>query len=173
MEREKVLLNVPYKSQLDNVVDPFSACNVTAIAMGLEYLGVKAKSAKVQLEDELSAHCKEKGLDRQKPYDLAKVVTNYGRKDIFSEYATENQIRDWLGAGLPAVTHGWFTNAGHIITIIGYDEEGFIVHDPYGEYFVDGYRTDLSGASLHYSYELIHRTCVGSDKSFWVHFLSR
>jgi hypothetical protein len=55
---------------------------------------------------------------------------------------------------------------------VGYDEFGFIVHDPYGEWFSSGYRTDLSGSYLHYSYRLITRVCI-PDGSFWVHFISK
>jgi len=55
---------------------------------------------------------------------------------------------------------------------VGYDEYGFIVHDPYGEWFSSGYRTDLSGSYLNYSYLLIRRVCI-PDGSFWVHFISK
>lgn len=55
--------------------------------------------------------------------------------------------------------------------MVGYDEAGLIVHDHYGEWFAAGYRTDLSGAYLHYSKGLIHRTC-SPDGEFWVHFIS-
>ena len=56
--------------------------------------------------------------------------------------------------------------------LIGFDDEGFIVHDPYGEWFPSGYPTDFSGESLHYSYELIERTC-SPDGQFSVHYISK
>ncbi len=65
--------------------------------------------------------------------------------------------RNWIDIGNLAVIHGWFTPSGHIVTVVGYSDTVLIVHDPYGEWFAWGYRTDLSGAYLHYSDDLICR----------------
>jgi hypothetical protein len=54
---------------------------------------------------------------------------------------------------------------------VGFDSKGFLVHDPYGEWFESGYDTSTSGAYLHYSYDLIQRTCI-PDGQFWVHHIS-
>jgi len=166
-----VRLDVPYKSQLDNRFNPTGACNVTAIAMCLEYLGYKSDSRE-QLEDELYRYMTDIGLNRHSPHDLAQVVQDYGYSDTFKSNATIEECKLWLKSGSPIVMHGYFTNFGHIITGVGYDDNGFIVHDPYGEYFRTGYRTDLSGKNLHYSYKLIKEKCI-PDGSFWVHFISK
>jgi uncharacterized protein YvpB len=88
--------------------------------------------------------------------------------------ATLQEVKTWLANGNPVVVHGYFTSFGHIIAIKGYDDvlQSFVVNDPYGEYFDSGYRTDLTGESLNYSYDLIRRTCM-DDGDFWVHFLSK
>lgn len=166
------LTNVPYKSQLDNWFNPTGACNVTSIAMCLEYVGARRKSSYGQFEDELYEYAINRGYSRHNPYDLARIVRDYGAKDYFTENAIIEDVQDWLAAGNPAVIHGYFTSFGHIIVVVGYDEYGFIVHDPYGEWFASGYRTDLSGAYLHYSYRLIRNVCI-PDGSFWVHFISK
>ena len=166
----KTLLDVPYKSQLDNVNNPFGSCNVTSIAMALEYLGVKPSGDR-QLEDELYEYCQNKGYDYQSAEDLAQVVRDYGRNDRFEIGGDIESIQDWLQQGNPAVIHGYFTDYGHIVTVVGFDENGFFVHDPYGEWFETGYRTDLPGASLHYSYDLIRRACM-HDGNLWTHFIS-
>lgn len=169
----QVRLNVPYKSQLDNWYNPTGSCNVTSIAMCLEYLGVKRYDLRFfQLEDELYRYMIDIGLNRHSPQDLAKVVRDYGRRDDFTVWGTIEQVQQHLATGNPAIIHGYFTWFGHIIVLVGYDENGFIVHDPYGEWFSSGYRTDLSGAFLHYSYNLIRNTCI-PDGQFWVHFISR
>ena len=165
-------LNVPYKSQLDNWFNPTGSCNVTSLAMCLEYFKARRKTSSGQLEDELYEYAINKGYSRHNPYDLARIVRDYGCQDYFSENATIDDVKDWIAAGNPAVIHGYFTSFGHIITVVGYDEFGFIVHDPYGEWFSSGYRTDLSGSYLHYSYRLITRVCI-PDGSFWVHFISK
>jgi uncharacterized protein YvpB len=163
-------LLVPYKSQLDNEENPRGSCNVTSIAMCLEFLGIQGGDG--QLEDELYRYAERKGYSRHDPRDLARIVRDYGRKDNFTEWATIDKCKAHLASGNPAVIHGYFTSFGHIIVLVGYDNEGFLVHDPYGEWFRGGYRTDFSGKFLHYSYNLIERVCI-PDGQFWVHFISK
>ncbi len=165
-------LNVPYKSQLDNWYNPTGACNVTSIAMCLEYLDTPRRTNSIPFEDELYQYALNQGYSRHSPYDLAQIVRDYGRKDSFTENAIIEDVQDWIADGNPAVIHGYFTSFGHIVVVVGYDEYGFVVHDPYGEWFSTGYRTDLSGAYLHYSYRLIRRVCM-PDTNFWVHFISK
>jgi uncharacterized protein YvpB len=175
---EKVQLDVPYKSQMDNMECPTGTCNVTSIAMGLEYLKIPRHQTSGQFEDELYDYALDKGLDRHSPQDLAQIVNDYGGKDNFSENATTNQVKDWLAKGNPAVTHGYFTQSGHVIALVGYDSAGFIVHDPYGEWYADGYDVNdpdgnnKKGRFQHYSYQMIQDTCM-SDGQFWVHFISK
>lgn len=167
---KSIILDVPYKSQLDNRNEPFKTCNVTSLAMCFEYLG-KEPAGDGQLEDELFDYGEAQGYNIYSPDDLAQIVRDYGLKDDYKSDATIDELRDWLIGGNPAVIHGFFTDAGHIVTVVGFDDTGLYVHDPYGEYFDDGYRTDLSGEYLHYSYDLIRRTCQ-PDGDFWVHFIS-
>jgi Peptidase_C39 like family len=164
-------LKVGYRSQLDNQLNPTGACNVTSLAMCLDYLGIKCKE-KGQLEDELYRYAEWKGYDRHSPQDLARIVRDYGKKDDFTPWGTFDRCKSHLTAGNPCVIHGYFTSFGHIVVLVGYDDKGFIVHDPYGEWFSDGYRNDLSGEYLHYSYELIQQTCI-PDGQFWVHYISK
>lgn len=118
-----------------------------------------------------------RGLDRHNPNDLAKAVEAYGALDKFRTNTTIDQVKDWLAQGNPAVTHGYFTSSGHVVFLIGYNPKGFIVHDPYGEWFPDGYKrndskNDQRGKALTYSYRMIQSTCM-TDGQFWVHFLSK
>ncbi|MGB3533322.1 MAG: C39 family peptidase [Microcoleaceae cyanobacterium] len=165
-------LDVPYQSQIDNWFNPTGACNVTSIAMCLEYLETPRRNSVVQFEDELYHYALDRGYSRHSPDDLAQIVRDYGCQDYFTENALIEDVQNWVASGNPAVIHGYFTSFGHIVVVVGYDEYGFIVHDPYGEWFSTGYRTDLSGAYLHYSYRLIRRVCI-PDGNFWVHFISK
>lgn len=167
-----VKLDVPYLSQLDNGSNPTGSCNVTSVAMCLLWGGATPRNKNVQLEDELYAYMESRGLSRHSPQDLATVVRDYGLSDNFTATASIDAVKGHLNEGNPCITHGYFTDFGHIIVLVGYDQRGFLVHDPYGEWFSTGYRTDLSGEYLHYSYELIKRTCI-PDGLFWVHFISK
>lgn len=171
-----VKLPVPYKSQRDNQENPNGSCNVTSLAMCLEYLGAKRRQASGQFEDELYQYAIDTGLSRHNPHDLAKIVEAYGCRDYFRTDATIDQVKLWLAAQRPIVIHGYFTTFGHIVVLTGYDETGFLAHDPYGEWNSWGYDlnvpglSNLKGKCVHYSYTMIRKLCI-PDGSFWVHFL--
>lgn len=181
------ILQVPYVSQLDSRYNPGGSCNVASVAMCLQYHGVSATSPGHPLLDELYSFMEDRGYSRHSPYDLATIIniagdsnqqspgvrpaSHKGVIDRFTPNATLDELKQHIAGGNPCIIHGYFTEFGHIIAVTGYDQDGLIVHDPYGEWFAGGYRTDLSGASLHYSYDLIRRTCI--DHEFWVHFVSR
>jgi uncharacterized protein YvpB len=169
---EKVTLDINYRSQLDNFNNPTGSCNVTSIAMCLDFLKIPRRTSAGQYEDELYEYAIANGYSRHSPQDLAQIVRDYGAKDYFTADATIEQVKSHLASGNPAVIHGYFTAAGHIIVIAGYNSNGFIVHDPYGEWFPGGYDTTASGAYLHYSYGLIRSACM-NDGQFWVHFISK
>jgi uncharacterized protein YvpB len=97
-------------------------------------------------------------------------------KKLYAVRAADGSFKDIqtsIDAGNPVIIHGYFTKAGHIIVICGYDDKGFIVNDPYGEYFSSGYDNRLSGEKLHYSYGLIARTCspesASNPRNIWYH----
>ncbi|PPT06589.1 hypothetical protein CKA32_003050 [Geitlerinema sp. FC II] len=170
---EQVDLPVPYLSQLDNVNNPHGSCNVTCVAMCLTYLGHPAiGDGGRQLEDELYQYCLDYGLSRHSPIDLAKLVRAYGYKDDFQPDAKWGEVKEWLASGNPIITHGWFTRSGHIIVIRGYNERGWIVNDPYGEWYEWGYDTHRTGEGLTYSYGMMSHVC-GSDGDLWIHYVSK
>lgn len=174
----QVLLPVPYLSQRDNSENPNGSCNVTCFAMMMGYFGIANRTNAAQLEDELYRYMESNGLSRHNPNDLRNMARAYGLIDDFNPTATIEQVKKHLSSRRPVVIHGYFTSFGHIVTIIGYNEKGFIVHDPYGEWTSGGYdRNDpngnnTKGKQLTYSYGLIERTCL-TDNQFWVHFVDR
>jgi hypothetical protein len=185
--KPSVKLEVPYVSQVPRGNQPGSrynpggSCNVASVAMTLAYYGITPANPGYPLIDSLYSWMLDNGYSRHSPYDLAAVIGMAGRGGrlgvgntrVRSDFTTDadlDGVRRHLSQGHPCILHGYFTSFGHIIVAVGYDEKGLIVHDPYGEWFSTGYRTDLCGAYLYYSYELIRRTCI-PDGSFWVHFV--
>lgn len=167
-------LNVPYKSQLDNALNPTGACNVTSFAMGMTYFQIRGTTGVGQLEDELYEYMENTGLSRWHPEDLAQMSRNYGLVNDFTYRGSLFDIRKAIAEGRPCVIHGYFTDFGHIIVVRGYDQFGFFVNDPYGEWTSSGYRNDLSGENLHYSNGLIQSKCSPEGENFiWLHRLAR
>lgn len=168
------VLNVPYKSQLDNALNPTGACNVTCFAMVMAYLQIRGRTTVGQLEDELYRYMETHGLSRWEPDDLARMATAYGLQDEFTMRGTLADLRKAISLGYPCIIHGYFTSFGHIIVVRGYDQTGFFVNDPYGEWTSSGYRNDWSGENLHYSNGLIQRVCSPEGEDYiWIHRLSK
>ena len=169
----EVKLPVPYLSQLDNLYYPYGTCNTTSVAMCLSYFGApKIDKDGCQLEDELTDFCFNTKLDRHSPLDLKKLIERFGCKDDFQAKAKWQDVKNWLRAGNPCIVHGWFTRSGHIIAIVGFNDRGFIVHDPYGEWFSGGYDSLVSGEALTYSYEMMIDLC-GPDGDLWIHYVGK
>ena len=168
------LLGVPYKSQLDNALNPTGACNVTCFAMAMAYWKIKRESNVGQIEDELYQYMENKNLSRHDPEDLVKMATAYRLQDAFTTRGKLADIRKAIAEGKPCIIHVYFTSFGHIIVVRGYDQAGFYVNDPYGEWTSSGYRQDLSGENLYYSNWLIQSKCSPEGDDFlWLHRLSK
>lgn len=159
-----VNINVPYLSQLDNEYNPCGSCNVTSAAMILNWAGIPTDPD--NLYDEMLV----RGLSRHSPYDLAVMIEDKGAVDTFVPNASINDIIKHLDRGNPVIVHGYFTGFGHIIVIKGYENKDFICHDPYGEWFASGYRTNEGryyGKDIRYSFRMIDDLC--NDGGIWTH----
>jgi hypothetical protein len=109
--------------------------------------------------DELYLKLKDMGLSRHKHDHLHRLLKSYvGDRAYYSLHASEKTIKDFIDAGAAVSIAGWFTAFGHIITLVGYDDKGWIVQDSNGEWFSWGY-VKRPRPLLHYSYGLVHRTC--------------
>ncbi len=178
-DNTKGILKVPYLSQNDNVIDPYETCNVTCVAMCLRFYGVKGDGSG-QLEDQLMKTIRRKSLNRGNPEHLKQLVDeypNFNLSDEFTFNGSFKKIRDSIDQGYPVIIHGMFTPPGHIIVVKGYDDNGFIVNDPHGEYFSWGYDRSKSGDGLHYSYSLIAKVCspesMNNPSNIWMHSIKK
>lgn len=166
-----VKLDVPYYSQNDNVENPSGSCNVTSMAMCLAYLHPARNygwGGNGQLEDFLYADMIRRGLSRHNPHDINRWFALNNVRSTFDGCSTSQQIRAHIDRGSPVIVHGYFTSFGHIVTVIGYDATGLIVHDPYGRY---PYGDWTSGEAVHYSNGTILATC--DHDGIWAHFPRR
>jgi hypothetical protein len=146
---------------------------LTCIAMCLSYLKAdrKPRYAHLQWEEELYQYARETNYPPNSPESLVKIVREYGKFSRFSQHATIEQCEDHLDGGFPVCLHGYFTPSGHIVVLTGYEDGDFLVHDPYGEWFLTGYRADVPGAFQKHPYEFIREIC-GDEGTLWAHFIS-
>lgn len=165
----QVQLNVPYFSQRDNPRFYWSTCNVTCIAMVMYYYGLRSKWGG-QLEDELLQWCFDyAGQGSQTNHSvLSALIRAYGFKGSFSTTRRWSEVRNELLNGRPVVLGADLTPSGHIVTIIGYNRYGYIVHDPWGDAYT-GY-SNTEGRRISYSYGYLNRV-AGPDGNVWAHFI--
>lgn len=167
----QVELNVPYFSQRDNPRFNWSTCNVTSIAMVFYYYGVRARGGG-QLEDELLQWCLNKAGEGSQTLHtvLTQLIQAYGFKTSFSTTRQWSEVKTELIDRRPVVLGGDFTATGHIVCLIGYNSQGYIVNDPWGN-ALTGY-ADTEGRKLLYPYSYIDRV-AGPDGKVWAHFITK
>lgn len=166
----KKILKVPYFSQKDNALNPGGSCNVTSVAMCMSAMGIKGDNSYPQLEDQLYALCEKKGYSRHSPQTLVWLFKQKNLQDEFDQFCTFRKIKNHINEGFPVIVHGWWTSFGHIMPIIGYDDEAyngkgaFVCNDPAGEWSNGYYTGNLNGKHIRYSYNLMD--CVLRANSY-------
>ncbi len=80
--------------------------------------------------------------------------------------------------GHPVIVHDYFTRSGHVVVVLGYDEEGYYVHDPAGAWsqvFKGCYSSGGSGRATFYrrsAFEAAIATSDGYNRlPLWYHSL--
>lgn len=172
-----VNLKVPYYPQYDNKYEPYTSCFATSVAMALAFHGVKPSSS-LTLEDELFLYLSDNNLDRFSWQDMVYLVGKYGCNAIINHSGSFSLIMASLEAGNPVVLGTYFTHAGHIVLVKGYDADGLICNDPWGVALGAGqYDKDRPGNDVHYSWSFIAQNASdvgGSDPSdLWIMYVGR
>ncbi len=164
---------VEYHSQRDNQRYPSGTCNVTSFATWFELFDIKPiETDYKQIEDNLEAYMREKGLSRHSHSDLEKMARAHGADAEFKTGVSLNDIRVALVEGIGVIVSGQFTSAGHIICIIGTKGRDFICHDPWGNYNTR-YR-DHNGAHVVYTEETLQNVLIDKREGkgpIWAHFI--
>jgi len=114
-------------------------CNLTSLAMDLEYLGVSNPDPKMQFEDYLEKLRKDKGLggrtDAETWKKLAKEF-NINSKTISLWTSEKNILKakllPELAAGGAISLSAFGNNKGHIVRLEEINDNGMVVDDPYG-----------------------------------------
>lgn len=159
-------LDVKYYYQYANRFEPGATCGLTSAAMLLAH---KGKS--VTPDDLYTQFGKPQG---QSPERLAALYKSFNLKSTHTYSGTYQDIRNAIDAGSPVVLHGYFTNPGHIVCVVGYEgKDSFIVNDPAGVW--DGRKGSgyagrpENGKATVYSIDNLVGAC-GRDKELWLSY---
>lgn len=154
-------LNVPYYSQRDNKTqgndDWTRTCFSSSCAMLAKYL----KPGSITGDDDYIAKRRKFG-DSTDPNAQVACLRSLGIKARYVQNLNNQDLVKQIDRGVPVpvgILHkgpaSGPTGGGHWIIVIGYDDKGFIVHDPWGEIdHASGSYISTNGKSLHYSYRL-------------------
>ncbi|WRH68869.1 MAG: C39 family peptidase [Planktothrix sp. GU0601_MAG3] len=99
---------------------------------------------------------------------LSALIRAYGFKSSFSTTRYWSDLKNELINRRPVVIGVDTTPSGHIITVIGYNSQGYIVNDPWGDAYT-GY-SNTEGRRIIYSYGYMDQV-AGPDGSVWAHFI--
>jgi uncharacterized protein YvpB len=125
--------DMPYFHQYSNQRDPSGSCQNTCVAMVLKYYG--------------ASDITPNQITKRWGTGVAKTIAGLGRvlnteaaerglgiRDINTERGTIEDVYALLDAGKPVIIHGRFSTAGHLVVLLGYDENYFYIHDPAGQW---------------------------------------
>lgn len=158
-------LAIRHRVQLDNNLYPTGSCNTTSVAMVVEFLtNFRRVPSSIddqpyaQFEDKLLAYCDLMGMSRHHHEHLRQLLEMCGVLDELRLDGTAAQIRRHIDQGWPVISAGFYTSFGHIVVLSGYNDEGFVVHDPYGEWCIDGYLRNYGESGYGDGYTLSYET---------------
>lgn len=175
LAESSTIINVPYFSQRDNAERPGQTCNMTCSAMVVEffYPGTD-QNTPGQLEDAMTRYCTSQwGHDAIYYHNrIVDTLAHWRVKSTFDTNTPFSKIKQHLQSGKPVIYSGKFTGSGHIIVLRGYDDTGFWVNDPWGEWFPSGYQ-NKSGEKLHYSYRMISSLSYSGSSAGWAHLCEK
>jgi len=144
-------LDVPYFYQYNNLYYPSATCQNTSIAMVLKNYGW------LGIPDNITSTYGKNYT--QSPAGLADVFNTLSNQKGLSKKivpitnGTLPGLKQELDKGHPVIIHGYFTRAGHVVVVVGYDANGYWVNDPAGVWvqtFMGGYGYNSAGKATYY-----------------------
>lgn len=166
-----IKLNVKYFSQIGNeehLFGPdFRQCSLTSHAMALDFL----------TKGDLSKKSKANGFKEPESYYASKLIkygdtidhdahtaclqNEFGIKSKWCMDLSTKDLEKQLQKDCPVPCGVSWSSSGHIVCVVGINETGFLVHDPYGIRNLNGsYAVGADGSYDLYSF--------GFWKSIWL-----
>jgi hypothetical protein len=158
--------------------------------MALSLRGVKG-NGNGQFEDQLFQIAEDLGVSIHEPAGIKAVAETFdGIECVFTDRGSIAKLKAALDRGNVCVVHGYFTGSGHIVAVVGYDDNTgrLIVDDPWGEWHAAGYdyndqtseSPDNIGNDTLFRYDTFARLCSDYQNlghlqinDIWMHEVKR
>jgi lysozyme len=169
------ILNVPYYSQRDNKPNgndlDYRTCFSSSCAMLAKYL----KPSSITGDDDYISK-RQKFGDTTDAAAHVKCLNSLGIPAKFIQNGNLDTLRNQINKGIPVpigVLHKGSSSApsggGHWIIVIGYDDKGFFVNDPWGDLDnASGTYVSTNGKQIHWSNRMMdQRWTVSGTSDGW------
>lgn len=169
-ENSMIAIKAPYWLQYDNELHAGGSCNMTSLAMALDFYKKPVSGRYKRTPDRLLDYCDTHGLDRHELSVIQQVSKHFGLGDDASYHDSFDQIKAHLRSGNLVIVQGDFTPSGHVILVCGYDDEHgrWLCNDPAGHW--PDYGGSTSGAGVWYDSRWF-RKGAAPDGMVWAHLL--
>ena len=128
----KVIKDVPYLNQRANNADKYgrpgdTQCYSTTMAMWVAQLTGKPMTA-----EDYNKVRSEYGISTQ-AYPQKKALADFGIDSVLETGQSWESLRKEVQAGYPVPVGFKYKGSGHWGMVVGYKNNGFVVHDPFGQ----------------------------------------
>jgi len=164
--------SIGFFSQYDNAYAGPYTCQNTSIAMVINYYEVN----KITPDDIFVKWGKDYA---QSPSGLNRVYNFYSQRSTITTNtsASPEYLKNELSKGNIAIVHGYFTSAGHVLVVRGFDGTHYYVNDPAGEWegcFKCGYRGSYNGVTKYDKQSFENAVFTSNGYSYlpgWIHII--
>lgn len=184
LQVEQYVKDVPYFYQYENKKNPSGSCQNTCVAMVMKYYA--NKEGKKNVADAITPDA------ISEVWGTNKAQSVPGMEDLFNKEAASKglNVREKGSTTLPLaefaplakldkpmIVHGYFTNYGHIMVVLGFDGTHYICNDPAGkwsqQYKNGGYNTNNNTEGIAVRYEkTAFEKAISPDGMVWVHIFN-
>lgn len=163
---------VPYFYQYSNGYNPSGSCQNTSLAMMLKYYGLNTTPD--NLSNTYGTNLGQTVSGLQQIFNEKAAAAGLSFRDRGTTTGSVTRMRQLLAAGTPVIVHGYFTNFGHVMVVLGYDGTYYYCNDPAGrwsqQYKYGGYSQTNATEGIAVRYDkAAFEAAVSPDGYVWLH----
>lgn len=162
------IAGMPYFHQYSNRINPGGSCQNTCIAMVLKHYGA-ADITPDKISAKWGTFIAQTTTGLESIFNEEAALRGLRVRDRSTEDGTLAELHASLDAGRPVIVHGGFSEVGHLLVLVGYDERYYYVLDPASKWSerVNGGFTHTDDAEIgrytRYGRAAVENAIVSSD----------